>query len=125
MPGRTSFNLFSHRSRPIIFGLILLAIALAGIVSFRAPKRAIDSDLRAGLLNQAVALARTIHSDQVPALSFTPADKELPEFHRLRQQMIAYQTVTNYRGIYSLARRNGQLIFGPESYAGEDSQASP
>lgn len=125
MANPLSFSLFSHRNRPLLFGLILLAIAAASIWSLQARRQSADVDLRAEMLDQAVALARTIHPDEVAALSFTSADKGLPEFQRLRQQMMGYETITNYRGIYTLALRESQLIFGPESYAEDDPQASP
>ncbi len=125
MSGPASFSLFSRRNRPLLFGFILLAVALAGFWGFRARQATVDNDLRSELLNQAVAIARTIHPDQIAALTFTPADEDTSEFDRLRQQMIGYQTVTDYRGIYSLALREGQLIFGPESYAEDHPQASP
>jgi PAS domain S-box-containing protein len=125
MAGLVPFSLFSSRNRPFLFGLVLLLTALAGVGGFRASQNTVDSHLRGELLDQAVALARTIHPDQVAALTFTAADKQLPEFQRLRGQMMGYQAITTTRGIYSLALRNGSLIFGPESYAEDDPQASP
>ncbi len=125
MTGSLSPKPSLFRNRPFVLGLVLLLATLAGIWSFGARQRAVDDDLRAELLDQAVALAGTIHPDQVAALSFTPADKGTPDFQQVRSQMMGYQTVSNYRGIYSLALRNGQLVSGPESYAEDDPQASP
>jgi PAS domain S-box-containing protein len=119
------FKLFSRNRRLVLVAFILLFILLAGVWGFRERQSVIDNDIRIELVSQAVALSRTIRPDQVTVLSFTAADKDRTEFQRLRQQMIAYQSITNFRGIYTLALRDGQLIFGPESYADDDPQASP
>jgi PAS domain S-box-containing protein len=87
--------------------------------------RVADQELRRQLLQHAAAIARAVTPDNIKALSFTERDSEQPEFIRLREQLTAYQTLVDCRGIYTLAMRDGQLIFGPESYAADDPQASP
>jgi len=76
-----------------------------------------DRDLRNALLNQAVSLAQTINAEQISALDFTPADGARPAYQRLCAQMAAFKSQTPFNGIWSLALRDGKLIFGPESYA--------
>ena len=85
----------------------------------------VGSELRAGLLQQVNAIARTIDPEQVKQLAFTEADKSNPVFQRLGEQMAGYEALARCRGIYTLVLRNGNLIFGPESYAEDDPQASP
>jgi PAS domain S-box-containing protein len=82
-------------------------------------------EIRHNLLLQAEALARTINPHQAKALSFTGADESLPQFLRLRSHLTAYKQQIYCRGIYTIAQKNGSLVFGPESYAADDPQASP
>ena len=115
----------TRRTWGAIFTVIAVGLLAGGYWTAQWRVDAIDRDLRDRLLGQATAIARTINADQVSDLTFTPADKREPRFQRLRVQMMAYQTVTHCRGIYSLARRGDALVFGPESYADDDPQASP
>lgn len=85
----------------------------------------IDRDLRDRLLGQATALARTINANQIGDFTYTAADRLRPQFQRMGEQMRAYRMVADCRGIYTLARRGEALVFGPESYALDDPQASP
>ncbi len=84
-----------------------------------------DNEFREYLLNQVKAVARTINPQRVAQLEFTPADINKPVFRRVQEQLSAYLDVIDTRGIYTIAERNGQLFFGPESYAEDDPQASP
>ncbi len=84
-----------------------------------------DRDLRNALLNQAVALAQTINAEHISELSFTPADGDRPAYQRLCAQMAAFKSQTPFNGIWSLALRDGKLIFGPESYTPGTPLASP
>ena len=83
-----------------------------------------DQQLRQRLLAQAVAVARTINPERVKALSFSEADLTNPSFQRLRAQLRAYAQALGQRSVYSLALRDGQLVFGPESLDEQDAQAS-
>jgi signal transduction histidine kinase/CHASE1-domain containing sensor protein len=87
--------------------------------------RVADERLRSNLLRQAESIARSIDPNSVKALSFTPDDKDNPVFQRLRGHMTAYAGILKVRGLYSMAIRNGSIVFGPENYAENDSQASP
>ncbi|MBI4621606.1 MAG: PAS domain S-box protein [Verrucomicrobia bacterium] len=115
----------ARRTWGAILTVIAVGLLAGGYWTAQWRVDAIDRDLRDQLLGQATAIARTINADQVSDLTFTPADKREPRFQRLRVQMMAYQTVIHCRGIYSLARRGDALVFGPESYAEDDPQASP
>jgi signal transduction histidine kinase/CheY-like chemotaxis protein/CHASE1-domain containing sensor protein len=84
-----------------------------------------DSQMRHRLRGQAMDLARTIDPQLVRQLSFTPADKDTQAYRRLCEQMTCYQSISHYRGIYTMALREGEIYFGPESYAADDPQASP
>lgn len=83
-----------------------------------------DRTLRQEMLDQAIALARTINTEHVKTFSFTDADQYSPEFQQLRQKLMGYQTITPYRGIYTVALHNGELVHGTQSYAGDDPRSS-
>lgn len=84
-----------------------------------------EVDMREQLLRQAVKIAQNLPLDQVAALSFTAADQGSPAFEHLRRLMIAYGRLTQQHSLYSMALRNGVLVFGPENLAEGDPMASP
>lgn len=85
----------------------------------------VDREWQQQLLDQAVFLAENLNVDLIRPLSFGPEDRERPEFQRLTRYFKDYLSVIGCRGIYTLAARNGRLLFGPESYEPDDPQASP
>ena len=114
-----------------IFGRWGLPMALAammalGWVSTEWRGRVADSEMRRGVLRQALGIAWTIPPDHVKALSFSPADKDRALFQRIEAHMRACGTyLGGVRGIYSMAQRNGAIVFGPENYRVDDPMASP
>jgi hypothetical protein len=84
-----------------------------------------DAEVRERLLRQAMEIARSLDPEQVKALTFTAADRGTPEFERIRELMIAYGRFIQQRSLYSMALRDGVLVFGPENLAEEDPMASP
>jgi PAS domain S-box-containing protein len=87
--------------------------------------QAADQRLRNRILWWATEIAETINPQLVKALSFTPEDRTKPEFERLRRQLTAFGQVIQQRSIYSMAVRDGGIVFGPESIAENDPLASP
>jgi len=87
--------------------------------------RAADEDLRNGLLEQAVAVARALDPALVRALSFTAADRDLPAFQRIRHYLRTYAKAAGLRSLYTMALRDGRIVFGPESLEENDPFASP
>ncbi|MBF0211815.1 MAG: response regulator [Desulfamplus sp.] len=83
-----------------------------------------DALMRNTLLRYAVEIASNINPQLVKKLSFTPTDKGTPAFECLKQQMIRAGKRFPQRGIYTLALRNGKLVFGPENYPEDDPMAS-
>ena len=106
--------------------LAVLAL-LAGLGWWTAEWRGrmVDAEMRAHLVRQAVEVAQNINPALVKKLSFSPADKGNPAFAQLRDQMTAIGRSFQHRGIYSMALRDGALLFGPENYSEEDPMASP
>ncbi|MBF0217452.1 MAG: hypothetical protein HQL30_10715 [Candidatus Omnitrophica bacterium] len=74
-----------------------------------------DKEQRGEILSQVRAVARTMNVKDIKALSFTPRDNKNPSFLRLRQQLISYGKAMNLRSIYSMALRDGKIVFGPEN----------
>jgi PAS domain S-box-containing protein len=107
--------------------LCLAALVLSGIGwgAGRWYAKRTDVDMRQRLLRQVVSIARTFRPERVRELSFTDADVGAPAFEYIRQQMIAFGQYLPQRGIYSMAMRDGTLVFGPENYRQDDPMASP
>ncbi len=84
-----------------------------------------EKEMRERLLRQAVEIARNLPLDQVRALSFTAADQGNPAFERLRELLIGYGRFVRQHSIYTMALRDGVIVFGPENLAESDPWASP
>jgi len=80
--------------------------------------------MRDCLVDHAVHVAKTLDPRIVKELSFTAADEGTPAYDFIRSQLIALGTYCSHRGIYTLALRDGRLVFGPENYAKDDPMAS-
>jgi PAS domain S-box-containing protein len=87
--------------------------------------RTIDREMREDLLADAVEIAEAVDPALVKTLSFSAADRDKPEFQRLRGQFVAFGGFIRRRSIYSLALRDGKLTFGPENLAENSPLASP
>ncbi|MEI6435603.1 MAG: response regulator [Bacteroidota bacterium] len=83
-----------------------------------------DSRIREDILTQTEEIATAIDPHLVRDLTFTASDSATPQFNRIRNQMIAYGKLMKQRGIYSMAMRNGEIVFGPETYSPGDPLAS-
>ena len=117
-PEAGAFRRWSHSI------MVVILLAGGGWASLKAEQTA-DAKERGRLLQQAALVARTINIEWVQALSFMADDKSNPSFQRLRSQMMAYAQALHLRCIYSMAIRNGRIVFGPESLAENDPIASP
>lgn len=85
-----------------------------------------DKNMRKDILVLAESLAGTINPERVKELDFTVEDKKSAAFLRIRDQLTLYgQFAENIRGIYTMAIKDGLLVFGPENYDKGDPQASP
>lgn len=125
MTGMPSHAGISRRAYRVALACVVLLFVVCAYAAAHWRAAIIDRAMRAALLHQAQSIAQTIDVGQARALTFTAADAALPEFQRLRAHLIDYHTIIDRRGIYSLAPRDGELVFGPESYAPDDPQASP
>lgn len=108
----------------IVCALLVPVFLAGGYVAVHWRANVADREIRQGLLEQAASVARAIDYEYVKALSFTAADRALPEFQRLRDGLTGYQTVIPGRSVFTLALRDGDLVFGPGSYAEDDPRVS-
>ena len=107
-----------------VLGMLCILLAL-GWWAGESNAANTDAEMRGQLLQQASHVAQTMNPEQVRKLSFTSSDKGTPSFDYLREQMTVYGRYISQKSIWSLAIRNGVLVFGPENLDVNDSQASP
>lgn len=110
---------------PLLIGLASLALLLVigwSAAEFRVQR--VDAGIRDTLLQQALEVANTINPTLAKKLSFTAADAGTPAFERIREHMISTGKSFPQRGIYSVAMRNGSLVFGPDNYPPGDPRAN-
>ena len=105
--------------------LLSLLIISTGTWVARDSGKRVDLRMRRELARQARDIAATILPDDVHALSFRADDAGRPEFRRLSDQLRAYAEATGLRRLYTLALRDGNLVFGPEVLDPDNPGASP
>ncbi len=110
------------RAAAVVLAGLAVTAAAAGIGQWRAGLE--DRDRRRILLQQVTALSQAVPHSHLEVLSFSPADAQRPPFRRLRGWFAAYRGEIDGRGIWSLARRAGQLVFGPAAHAAGDPRAT-
>lgn len=113
---------------PSRLGILLILSALilsSGLWMAHESGQRTDLRMRRELVRQARSIAATILPHDVRALSFTAEDVNRPEFQRLSSQLSAYAEATGLRSLYTMALRNRNLVFGPESLKPGDPYFSP
>lgn len=100
--------------------LILMLFIPAVFLAARWRERTVDRTMRSEMLQEAVSLSRSINPNIVSALAFAPSDTGLAGFRRLDSQIKTYQSISDFRGIWTMALRDGVLLFGPESYESDE-----
>ena len=110
------------------YGAIYAAAVLTLFGGLWAAKEAgsrADLRMRNELLREVRNIAATISPEETRLLSFRADDIERPEFRRISKQLSAYAEAAGLRSLYTMALRDGQLVFGPESLTPDDPYASP
>ncbi|MFA7368931.1 MAG: PAS domain S-box protein, partial [Kiritimatiellales bacterium] len=121
---RFSSRLAGREGYVVIF-LTVLMIALAGLWAAKQSGQDAELQMRRDLVRQAAGIAATANPADLRALSFTAEDKTKPEFQRLCAQLRAYAELTGINSLYTMALRNGQVVFGPENLPEKHPYASP
>ena len=119
---RISGRVAEHGSFAVIYATALLVL-LAGLWAVKQAGADVELRMRRDLISQVSGVAATINPFNLRALSYTADDKSRPEFHRLCDQMYAYAQIAGIDSLYTMALRNGKIVFGPESPANGDPQA--
>jgi PAS domain S-box-containing protein len=118
--------MFRKDLRTFAAGIVFLVLSIGwGFFFSQESKNRLDSKMRTQLLKKAEDLAAAIDPELIKSLSFTLADRENESFQLIRKHLVAFAKFINQRTIYSMVLRNGEIIFGPENLAENDSFASP
>lgn len=118
-------GLFLCRSSFFVIVTAGLILSLAGFWAAKAAGTAADLQMRRALVRHVTDIAAAVNPDNLRALSFTAEDKSRPEFSRLCSQLRAYAEFAGIDSLYTMALRNGQIVFGPESLAEGHPYSSP
>ncbi len=114
-----------RRSRRIIWTLVLSIILLLTSLGVARSQSLRETDLRNDLLMQARMVASTISRKDISRLNFDETDAHNPVFQRMSRQLALFADKMNHRAIYTMLKKDGNILFGPESLAPSDPMASP
>jgi len=112
------------RNSLLILIAAMVVVVVTGILVTRWRCGEVDRKIREEILIQTVEIAQTINPALVKKLTFTGSDYKLPEYQQIRSQMIAYGKLIRQRGIYSMALKESDIVFGPENYPEGDPMGS-
>ncbi len=107
-------------------GLLLTVLTVGTLLAWWAVYRT-DHELRAGQLQQARLVAQAVDSENIQALTGTPADLNSPVYLKLKEQLAAVRKATpQCRFIYLVGRRlDGSLFFYADSEPTNSPDCSP
>ncbi len=83
-----------------------------------------DFDMREKLKRHVENIASAIDVDMVQGLTFSAVDTLNPQYQQLCWMLWQYGQLIPQRGIYTMALRSGELVFGPENYEADDPMGS-
>lgn len=111
--------------RLIPLGMVVASLLILGRWGGNQQAARVDAEMRQNLLWKAVELSDLINPQLAKQLTFTEADKDLPAYQLIREQLTRAGKSLPQHGIYTMALREGKIFFGPENYSPEDPMASP
>ncbi|HPQ69351.1 MAG TPA: CHASE domain-containing protein [bacterium] len=112
---------FGQKGRPwIALTLMTLFIIILGRHVTLRRVETVNRNMRERLVQQTVSIAHMIDEQDTKELTFTADDHGRIHFERLRSQLVAYSHIVPVHGIYTLAQKNGNLVFGPTSLPAGD-----
>lgn len=123
--GFWTLNAAPGRKRYWIIYATAFLLLLIGVLAAKESGQQTDLEMRRNVASQIRLIARAIPADIVRKLSFSAEDINRPEFRQLCNQMKAYAEMSGIHNLYTMALRNGQLVFGPETLESGSPQASP
>jgi PAS domain S-box-containing protein len=110
---------------PWMIPVCCLVTLILGFFAVNWRGQTADQDQRNKLLFHAVSIARAIDPERIGHLYFSSDDLENPHFLHIRQQLRVYGKALGLPSIYSIAERNGHIVFGPENIPEGSPMASP
>lgn len=119
------FHPSSGMKRRIMVCIAALLLLTGGIWSAKESGIRTDARMRRDLARQVMALAATFPVDEARALSFGRNDESRCEFRQLGLHLKAYAEAAGLRSVFTIALRDGQLLFGPKSYNPSEPPGAP
>lgn len=102
--------------RRVLFACLLVLLVLSGFgIIVREAGRKEDARMREALLRQSVDVAAGINPHFLQGLSFTSEDAQRPGFQMTRELLRRYAVHAGIESLYTMALRDGRIVFGPES----------
>lgn len=101
--------------------LVIIGFSLAAVEHQNTRYHEMQDDL----LRHSRVIANALSFQELEKLQFSRQDAQNPVYLRLSQQLRDFARVSKYKTIYTIARRNGKFLFGPESLVPGDSLSSP
>ncbi len=105
--------------------LAAVLLVLGGIWGAKEAGYRTDARMRRELINTAESVAATIRPAEVNELAFDRTDLSNPTFLRISARLQAIAEVKGLRSLYTMALRDSQIVFGPESLLPDDPYAAP
>lgn len=106
----------------IIIALVILVVGWLSVLNETSKK---EKELRQNLIIQTENIANSIHPGQVSYLTFSSEDLDSPYFKRISEQIRGYSDFSGLNNIYTVARKDDDYFFGPESIDPADGLHSP
>ena len=110
---------------PWVLASALALLIIFGWVVTERRGRTVDADMREDVLHRVRDIAQAVNSDWVKALTFSADDKSAPAYLQICAQLTALGHFERLRSIYSMAERNGEIVYGPGNLDENDSLAFP
>ncbi len=116
----------SGTSGPRLVAVLLAALAAVGLFAWWTAVRA-DRAMRADLLLQTQLVAETVNIQRVQALSGTKADRDSPDYLRIKEQLAAVRSANpRCRFLYLMGRKaDGTIFFFVDSEPAGSKDYSP
>ena len=123
-PADTHLNPNTGRSY-VIPMMAAALLVLGGLWGAKEAGYRTDARMRRELIHTAESVAATILPSEVQQLAFDRTDLENPTFLRITARLHAIAEQKELRSLYTMALREDQIVFGPESMAPDDPYAAP
>jgi signal transduction histidine kinase/DNA-binding response OmpR family regulator len=105
------------RRRQKFLPVAIAVLAGAGWLGANWNGQVKDREMREELLNQAMAVVKSIEPGRARRITFSKTDEVHPTARSLTSQLGSYTKAMGFRGIWTLIERDGQLVYGPRSAA--------